>query len=215
MVGSQVMLQDGFAQIADAGSGPLKPGEVGTVVEIGEEGFDNSNVCSYSNDRTCDETNHINYDGSDNKCFNGTDTSDCNLPKDNSAGRHLSDTTLVLLLGAVTEICQDTHTNVRAVDRVSTWLFIVSLFSYFQSGSPSLEGLVTRRSINMSRMSGSQRRAMKSYKVDMSGGAVWWYQEGAIRLHTCLQCVAGECTFLFTHVRCFVNCTMSLLCDLN
>ena len=62
-VGSVVVLQDGYAQVGDAGRGPLKLGEVGTVVEIGGQAFDNTNVCPFSNDGACDDPGHTNYEG--------------------------------------------------------------------------------------------------------------------------------------------------------
>ena len=191
-VGSVVVLQDGYAQVGDAGRGPLKLGEVGTVVELGGQAFDNTNVCQFANDGSCDDPGHANYEGSDNQCFNGTDAGDCDKAKttDNqfsSSGRHLSDASLVVLLGAASEICQITHTNVRA-ERFSSVLFTVSLFSYFQTGSPSVEvrGAILEdgsRGINMSSAARLHRRSVKSYKVE-AAGAFWWYQEGAIMLQT-------------------------------
>jgi hypothetical protein len=109
----------------------------------------------------------------------------------------------VVLLGAASEICQITHTNVRA-ERFSSVLFTVSLFSYFQTGSPSVEvrGAILEdgsRGINMSSAARLHRRSVKSYKVE-AAGAFWWYQEGAIMLQTptfvgataCTNCVAGK-----------------------
>ena len=66
-VGDFVVLQNGYAQVGDAGRGPLKVGSVGTVVEIGDQVCDNSNVCQFSNNGKCDDRG---------SCFNGTDTAD-------------------------------------------------------------------------------------------------------------------------------------------
>ena len=154
---------------------------------------------------------HPNYDSSGYLCFNGTDTADCSQAKSkttdsgsefSASGRHLSDTSLVVLLGAASEMCQITHTNVRA-ERFSSVLFTVSLFSYFQLGSPSVEGHRAflddgSRGINMSSTARAHRRSATTYKVETSGGAVWWYQEGAIMLldprvgaTVCTICSAG------------------------
>ena len=118
---------------------------MGTVVEIGDQVFDKSNVCQFSNNGKCDDPG---------SCFDGTDTEDCknknnvkanvtnlkvNVTAFSSTFRPLSDTALVVLLGAASEIRQITHTNLRT-GRFSALLFTVSLFSYFQAVSPSVEG---------------------------------------------------------------------------
>ena len=156
-----MVLQDGYAQVGDAGLGPLKLGAVGTVVEIGDQVFDNSNVCQFSNNGKCDDPG---------SCFKGTDTADCK--RFSSSGRHLPDTALVVLLRAASEICQITHTNVRA-GRFSSLLFTVSLFPYFQAGSPSMEGRGAilddgSRGVDWSSTARSLRRSVTFYKVKVS-----------------------------------------------
>jgi hypothetical protein len=259
-VGSLVILQDGYA-LGDASWGFLKVGELGTVVEISSAIVNNSNACEDANDGSCDE-----YD----TCPNGTDTADCS--KLSGSNRLMLDTCLVVVVGAAAETCKTTHAGISA-GGLATSLFTVSLLSYFQLGSPSMDGLAFSESgvvvgIRPSIAAGNraaQRRGTKSYKVfgnqvpglrwknigstrprqgqefynsklreqlccsgrdkrftlekwlsfgiedlrhdsyirsgdDDYGDdyyftpyvSAWWYPEGAVMLHTCLDCLAGK-----------------------
>ena len=63
-----------------------------------------------------------------------------------SASRPLTDASLIVLCGAVSEICKTTHTDLAA-GRFTRPLFAVMLFSYFQLGSPSAEELEVHRGV--------------------------------------------------------------------
>ena len=128
-VGSPVILQDGYAEAGDA-SGPLKVGDVGTVVEISDSAVDNSNVCEYANDGECDEPDN---------CLKGTDTADCQPNTLSGSSRRMLNMCLVVGSTAA-EACMTTHGGINTA-RFSTSLFVVSLCFYFQLGSPSTEAL--------------------------------------------------------------------------
>jgi len=105
--------------------------------------------CKYAKDRDCDEPC---------RCKKGTDTTDCRSKSSScssssssssslsGASRPLTDASLIVLCGAVTEICKTAHTDLAA-GRFTRPLFAVMLFSYFQLGSPSAEELEVHRGV--------------------------------------------------------------------